>query len=59
MPAIVDVEKCSGCKSCEEVCPTDAIKVADFTSLAGVSEEDCIDCNACEDACTTKAISMS
>ena len=59
MPAVVDVEKCSGCKSCEEACPSSAIQVADDTSIAVVSPDDCIDCNACEDVCTTSAITMA
>ena len=29
MPAIVNKEECNGCKSCEEVCPSDAVKVVD------------------------------
>ncbi len=57
MPAIVDAEKCNACKSCEEVCPTQSIKVD--TTVAVVIEEECIDCNACQDACTSQAISMS
>lgn len=55
MPAIVDIEKCDACKSCEEVCPTDSIKVVE---RAEVNVEDCIDCNACMDACMSQAISM-
>jgi Fe-S-cluster-containing hydrogenase component 2 len=57
MPAVVDAELCSGCKSCEEVCPSAAIAVND-SNIAVVNEDDCIDCNACEDACTTHAITM-
>jgi NAD-dependent dihydropyrimidine dehydrogenase PreA subunit len=56
MPAVVDESKCSGCKSCVEVCPSSAISVPE--KLAIVKEEDCIDCNACEDACTTHAITI-
>lgn len=57
MPAIVDPEKCNACKSCEEVCPTESIKVVDTHAV--VKEEDCIDCNACMDACQSGAITMS
>jgi NAD-dependent dihydropyrimidine dehydrogenase PreA subunit len=56
MPAIVDVEKCDGCKSCEEACPSDAIKVVE--AVAVVNVDDCIDCNACEDACPNHAIKV-
>jgi NAD-dependent dihydropyrimidine dehydrogenase PreA subunit len=56
MAAIVDAEKCDGCHSCEEQCPTDAIKVVE--DFAVVSVDDCIDCNACENACPTQAVKV-
>jgi len=56
MPATVDKDKCTGCKSCVDVCPSEAIKVPD--KVAEVKAEDCIDCNACADACTSGAITM-
>jgi NAD-dependent dihydropyrimidine dehydrogenase PreA subunit len=57
MAAIVDVEKCNACKSCEEACPNGSIAVADKTAV--VNKDDCIDCAACVDACPEKAITMS
>ena len=57
MPAVVDREKCDGCKSCEECCPTQSILVQD-DNIAAVKVEECIDCNACMDACPTGAITM-
>ena len=56
MAANVDTEKCTGCKSCVDVCPSEAIKVPE--TVAVVSKDDCIDCNACADACTSGAITM-
>jgi NAD-dependent dihydropyrimidine dehydrogenase PreA subunit len=44
MPVKVDVQKCNGCKSCEQVCPVESIKVP--ANVAVVAPEDCIDCNA-------------
>jgi NAD-dependent dihydropyrimidine dehydrogenase PreA subunit len=57
MPAVVDKEKCDGCKSCEEVCPTDSIKVGE-ERYALVAVDECIDCNACMDECPSHAIEM-
>jgi NAD-dependent dihydropyrimidine dehydrogenase PreA subunit len=56
MPAKVDVEKCDGCGTCVESCPSQAIVIEN--EKANVKQEDCIDCNACEDACTTGAIKV-
>lgn len=57
MPAIVDKEKCTACKTCVDVCPSEAIAVPE--SVAEIKAEDCIDCNACADACTEGAITMA
>ena len=56
MPVQVDVEQCDGCKSCEEVCPAEAIAVPERKAV--VKPDDCIDCNACTDACTHNALSV-
>lgn len=56
MPAVVDIEKCNACKSCEEACPNESIKVEG--EYAVVNKDECIDCNACVDACESGAISM-
>jgi Fe-S-cluster-containing hydrogenase component 2 len=57
MPAVVNEAECTGCKSCEETCPTSAIAVNE-ASIAKVKDEECIDCNACADACSSQAITM-
>jgi Pyruvate/2-oxoacid:ferredoxin oxidoreductase delta subunit len=56
MPAIVDEGKCTGCESCVEECPSEAINVAD--DKAAVDYEACVDCGVCVDACPEEAISM-
>ena len=56
MPAKVDVEKCTGCESCVEECPSEAISMVD--DKAKINEDDCVDCGVCVDTCPAEAISM-
>lgn len=51
----VDENKCVGCKACEEVCPTEAIKVTDNQN-AVINKTYCLQCSECKNICTTKAI---
>jgi len=56
MPPIVDLEKCDGCESCVDICPTESITIVE--GKAHIDPEDCIDCEACIDACPNEAIAM-
>ena len=56
MPAVVDKEKCTGCESCVDECPSEAIAMAD--EKAQIDLDACVDCAACVDACPVEAISM-
>jgi NAD-dependent dihydropyrimidine dehydrogenase PreA subunit len=56
MPAKVDDEKCTGCESCVEECPSEAIKMAN--DKAEINLDTCVDCGVCVDACPAEAISM-
>ena len=56
MPAVVDAETCTGCESCVDECPVEAIEMKDGKAV--VNEDDCVDCGACVDACPVEAISM-
>jgi len=56
MPATIDAEKCTGCESCVQECPSEAIKMVD--QKARVDTEACIDCGVCVDSCPAEAISM-
>jgi len=56
MPAIVDSEKCTGCESCIEECPSEAIKMADEKAV--VDPDNCVDCEVCIEGCPAEAISM-
>ena len=56
MSAKVDIEKCSGCESCIEACPSEAIKMADGNAV--IDADGCVDCGVCVDECPVEAISM-
>ncbi len=56
MPAKVDKEKCTGCESCVEECPSEAIKMVGDKAV--VDPDACVDCGVCVDACPAEAISM-
>ena len=56
MAAIVDKEKCNGCESCVEECPSEAITIAD--EKAEIDADACVDCGVCVDTCPAEAISM-
>jgi Fe-S-cluster-containing hydrogenase component 2 len=56
MPAKVDKEKCTGCESCVEACPSDAISMQDGKAV--VDAEACIDCAVCVDECPVGAITV-
>ena len=55
MAAKVDKDKCTGCATCVDSCPVDAIKVQE---TADIDENECIDCGTCVDECPEEAISL-
>ena len=56
MPAKVDEEKCTGCESCIEECPSEAISMVGDKAVVDV--DTCVDCGVCVDACSVEAISI-
>ncbi len=56
MAVKVDLEKCTGCGSCAEVCPVEAIKIEN--DKAKIDEDECVDCGTCIDECQSEALSM-
>lgn len=56
MPAEVDKEKCTGCESCVEECPSEAISMVN--EKAQIDAAGCVDCGVCVDVCPVEAISM-
>jgi len=56
MAAVVDKDKCTGCESCLDSCPLDAIAMDG--DVAVIDEDACGDCGSCVDVCPVEAISM-
>ena len=56
MAAKVDLEKCTGCASCVDSCPSEAIKMQDEKAV--VDAGSCVDCAVCVDECPLEAIEM-
>lgn len=56
MATKVDNSKCTGCESCVEECPSEAIKMSDDKAV--IDQDECLDCGVCVDSCPAEAISM-
>lgn len=56
MPAGIDKEKCTGCESCLDACPSEAIKMNG--GKACIDTDACVDCGVCVDECPVEAINM-
>ena len=52
----IDLDKCTGCKTCEMVCQVDAIKVVKKKVQAN---DQCVNCAACVKVCPVNALSKS
>jgi len=52
----INLERCSGCGACLEVCPTGAVYLVD--GKAAVDQTLCCDCQSCITACPTEAITL-
>lgn len=56
MAAVVNNDKCVGCGSCVDVCPTSAIKLNN--GKAEISADDCVSCGSCAGQCGSGAIDL-
>ncbi len=56
MSAVVTASKCTGCESCVDICPVEAITMKNDKACVG---DDCMDCGQCVDECPVEAIAMS
>lgn len=59
--ARVDLGKCSGCRTCQMVCPVYAIEVhrVDNNPLVHINDDLCVGCWNCEQRCPEHAIEMA
>jgi Pyruvate/2-oxoacid:ferredoxin oxidoreductase delta subunit len=55
--SVVDPDACTGCATCEERCPTEAIRIND-EGVAEVTADYCFGCGICARFCPDEAISL-
>ncbi len=53
MKHVVNQERCTGCGSCQEICPTEAISIRHGKAEIMI---ECVDCGACPRVCPEGAI---
>ena len=58
MPPIIDPEKCTGCGSCVDDCPSEVLTLENGIADV-INPDECIDCGVCVDACSLDAITIS
>ena len=53
MNTVCELNRCSGCTACVDVCPKGAVKILDDLTAynAVISEEKCVDCGVCHKVC--------
>jgi len=56
MVAIVDKSTCTGCESCINECPAEAMTFENETVI--IDADACVDCGSCIDVCPADALSM-
>ena len=53
----IDSEKCTGCKTCVDICPVQVFEMKDGKAFVK-NPDACIGCRACESQCETDAIKV-
>ena len=57
MPPKVDLEKCTGCGTCADVCPNEVFEIVDEKSQV-TRPDDCTACEQCVMECPEEAITL-
>jgi len=57
MPPRVDLEKCTGCGTCADVCPNEVFEIMDEKSQVA-RPDDCTACEQCVMECPEEAITL-
>jgi len=53
---VVNKEECTGCETCVDACPVDAISMVD--GIAEIDAGECTECGTCISECPVEAISQ-
>ncbi len=51
----INEQECTGCETCVDACPAEAISMAD--GVAKVDHKECTECGTCVEECPAEAIS--
>ena len=54
--AVIDEDRCSGCRICNALCPYNAISFLEDKKVSQINEALCKGCGACVSACPSSAI---
>jgi len=54
MAVKVDLEKCTGCGTCKDICPVEAIELNN--DKVTVNKEECVDCGTSVEECPEGAL---
>jgi len=57
MTVTVNEEECTGCGTCVDECPAEAISLND-KDIAVIDQDECTECGTCVEACPAEAITM-